>query len=91
VLTLLGYVGAALALIGDILLVIAAFRRGILWGLAVLLLPPLVGVLFAILHWREARRGVAFIALGAVLMWVGDLRYSSFQPTPRGSGNTVDL
>jgi hypothetical protein len=73
-LTLLGYIGGLLVLVGDVLIVIAAFRRGILWGLAVLFLPMVVGVVFVILHWRESNRGVALVVIGSLLLWFSDLR-----------------
>lgn len=59
--------GAAVAAMGVIALVVAAFRTRILWGLGVLMLLPLAGPAFV---WRHPRRGLAplaLILLGAVV------------------------
>jgi hypothetical protein len=48
----------ALLVVGGIMILIAAFRVGILWGLAVLFLPGIVHLIFIIVHWREAKSGV---------------------------------
>ena len=51
--------------VGGIIVLIAAFRVGILWGLAVLFLPGIVHLIFIIVHWREAKGGV-FVQLCAI-------------------------
>ena len=48
----------ALLVIGGILVLIAAFRVGILWGLAVFFLPGIVHLIFVIVHWKEAKNGI---------------------------------
>lgn len=48
----------ALAIIGGIMVLIAAFQVSLVWGLAVLLLPGIVHLIFIVLHWQEAKRGV---------------------------------
>lgn len=73
--------GLGLALIGQLLWIVAAFRVGLGWGLAVLLLP-VVGIVFAFVHWDRAARGVwswglgltlvALAFLGASRGWLGE-------------------
>lgn len=55
----------AFGFIGGIVVLVAAFRVGILWGLAVLLLPGIVHLIFIIVHWKEAKTGV-FVQLCAI-------------------------
>lgn len=66
-------IGIVLVLIGAITFVIAAFSEGVLWGLAVLFLPP-AWIFFLIVHWRRAKDpffthllGYGFIVAGAML------------------------
>jgi len=55
----------AMLLLGGIMILIAAFRVGILWGLAVLFLPGIVHLIFIIVHWKEAKNG-ALLQLAAI-------------------------
>jgi glutaredoxin len=55
-------VSLALTLIGSLMLLVAAFRQGILWGLAYLFVP-FAALVFLIIHWREAKAGF-FVSLG---------------------------
>ncbi|WP_460804632.1 excalibur calcium-binding domain-containing protein [Microbulbifer agarilyticus] len=48
------YVGLGIFVIGGIGLLIAAFRTGILWGLAILLIAP-VSIIYLIVHWQDAK------------------------------------
>ncbi|MDF3937208.1 MFS transporter [Pseudomonas citronellolis] len=67
--TLLILGGLLLILAGYVWLVLLAFERGPLWGLACLL-PPLAPVFLA-RHWAFARRAVIFGALGWIPLVVG--------------------
>jgi glutaredoxin len=58
--------GAIIATAGTLLLLVAAFRRGVLWGLAVLFVP-LGNVIFACRCWTEARTGFVAGLLGAAI------------------------
>lgn len=65
--------GLLMMLIGYVAFVFAAFREGLLWGLAVLFVPPL-WLVFLVVHWRAARQavilhlwGIAFVLLSALL------------------------
>jgi hypothetical protein len=51
---LLVAVGAIIALIFGIQLLILAFRTSILWGLGYIFVP-FVGLIFIIVHWQEAK------------------------------------
>ena len=57
---------------GSVLLLIASFRRHIGWGLASLFVPG-AAVVFAILHWSEAKRGFLLQIMGGVVLAVGIL------------------
>ncbi len=48
-------VGVVLVLVGWIWLLVMAFQEGILWGLGMLCLGPIVGLIYSILHWQQAR------------------------------------
>jgi hypothetical protein len=62
-LSFMGYVallllgsGVLASLVGWVMLLIAAFRRHVGWGVASLLVPG-AALVFAVIHWAEARRG----------------------------------
>ena len=59
-------VGGLVAGIGGILLLMAAFRRSLPWGMAVLLIP-FGGLVFLIRNWRESKAAFQTQALGALL------------------------
>ena len=54
--------------LGAVMLLVAAFRESILWGVACLLLP-IVSLFFLIVHWREAKGGF-FVQLAGLLLLV---------------------
>jgi hypothetical protein len=62
--------GVIAVLVGNILLLIAAYREHILWLLGVLFLP-FASLVFIIVHWNEAKRSLAWQVLGAVLAFGG--------------------
>jgi glutaredoxin len=63
-------VGAVALLIGQFVLLIAAFRHSFWWGLSVLLLP-LANLFFLAKHWAECKIGGAILILGLVVAGVG--------------------
>ena len=87
--TLLGAIGAVLAFIGWVMLVITAFRQGILWGLLVLFCHPVFPILFAILHWSATRRWALMYIVGTLLMAPAGTRMQ--ENYNQGRGVTVDL
>ena len=62
--------GLVLAAIGWILVLVEAFRTGIIWGLCSLLIP-LVGFFFVLAYWSKAKTGFLLNVLGCVLMFFG--------------------
>jgi hypothetical protein len=58
------FTGILTALTGEIVLVAAGLKQGIHWGIANLLFP----IIFAIMHWRLARRGVLLLLIGFALI-----------------------
>ena len=46
----------ALMLVGGIMVLVAAFRQSVLWGLACLFVP-FASFVFCIMHWQEAKSG----------------------------------
>ena len=66
---LLLLVGALVALVGVIGVLVQAFRAGLLWGLLSLFLP-IVYLVFALTHWDKAGRPFLLHLLGVFLMGV---------------------
>lgn len=64
-----GSIGVLVALVGGIMLLIAAFRENIWWGLAYLFVP-LAGLVFVFMHWEVAKRGF-FLSVFGFLIAVG--------------------
>ena len=67
----LALIAVFIIVVGGILLLIEAFKEGIIWGLACLLISP-VALIFTILHWDVAKKpffiqlfGVGFLFLVA--------------------------
>jgi glutaredoxin len=71
-------IGALISTIGTILLLVAAFRQSILWGLIVLL-APLGNIVFTCLHWAEAKAGFLATIVGAVVCVGGFLTIPQVQ------------
>lgn len=59
--------GLALAFIGSILFLIAAFRTSILWGLGCLLVP-FISFFFLIIHWQVAKKPFLMQVIGFSLI-----------------------
>ena len=60
--------GLLCVLAGSIVWTVAAFRTGPWWGLGCFFFLVPVGFVFAARHWRRARWGVAWTAVGMLLM-----------------------
>lgn len=67
--TVLFVIGVIVSLIGGLLILVEAFRKSILWGLAVMLIP-FVGLIFVFMNWSEAKRGfkVWLVGIGIVVL-----------------------
>ena len=61
-------IGAVLAFVGAIGVLLAAFRTGMLWGLALLLLSPL-SLIYLVLYWQEAKRPFFLEMIGIIIMY----------------------
>lgn len=72
--------GGLALLVGGLLIVVAAFRVSVLWGLAALLIP-FAAVVFVVLHWEETRAWLFLYLGGALVMALGFL----FMPTSTDS------
>lgn len=67
-LILLG-IGVLAAVLGGIILLVAAFRQSVVWGL-VALFVPMGNIVFTCVHWAEARLGF-LMNFGGVLVCIG--------------------
>jgi len=63
-------VGWIVALVGSIMVLIAAFKESIVWGLLSLFVPVVI-LIFALTHWAESKKGVFFWIGGIILLVVG--------------------
>ena len=61
-------VGLLVAIAGWLMVVVAAFRESVGWGIGSLLVP-LVALIFVITHWQDARRGF-FTQLGGTAIFI---------------------
>ena len=73
------FLGMAIAFVGNVMILIAAFRDSILWGLGSLCVP-LVSLIFVITHWSETRKGFFILLVGAILAGIGA---AASQPPPQ--------
>lgn len=64
-------VGTVLWLIGVIMLLVEAIKAGILWVLFVLLCHPIGPLVFIVVYWDKAKRGLGYYLLGIILAAVG--------------------
>lgn len=73
------FLGLALALVGNVMILIAAFRRSVLWGLASLFVPfAILG--FVATHWSETKKGFLILVVGGILVITG-VALSPSQPS----------
>ncbi len=87
-------VGGLLALIGTIIVVIAAFQDSFIWGLGVLLFWP-VSFLFVFTHWEETKKAFLIQVAGLALVVVGTLlggsQTAQDMPTPGSGGGRQQI
>jgi FtsH-binding integral membrane protein len=67
-------IGAVIALVYGIILLVKAFQTSVWWGLGYIFVP-LVSLIFVIVHWQVAKKpflmsliSIPFFILGSVLM-----------------------
>ena len=70
---IIAYLGGLLVFIAHVMVVLTAFRKGILWGLAVLFIP-VVTLIFVILNWKDTRRAVLLYVVGSLLIGFGEIQ-----------------
>ena len=63
-------IGAILALVGGIMMLIKAFKESIGWGIGSLIIP-FVLLIFAFMHWEDCKKGFLIWLIGFVLYIVG--------------------
>jgi hypothetical protein len=64
----LGIMGAGLAIVGWVMLLIEAFGKGLAWGLGCLLLPIVMPV-FCVVYWSETKRASGVTGVGLILLY----------------------
>ncbi len=62
--------GIGLMLMGGLMVLFAAFRESILWGLGSIVIP-LVMLFFVATHWSESKRGFLIQLMGVALFVIG--------------------
>ena len=65
----MGWTAFGAVVVGQVWLVILAFRTGLLWGLTCLFVTPAT-VVFAVLHWRAGRDAFLLQITGLLCMFV---------------------
>ena len=65
-------VGVVVMIVGGVMVLIAAFRESVLWGLGCLFFWP-VNLIFIVTHWQESKTGFLIQLAGGALMVVGIL------------------
>jgi len=65
----IGLIGIALAVVGNLWIIVLAFRTGLLWGLGCLFLPP-VGLIYCILNFRETWKPLVVSVVGWATMFL---------------------
>ncbi len=66
---ILGVIGILIFVIGGILFLIESFKESILWGIACLLINPVV-LVFTVMHWDVAKKPflIQLAGLGVILI-----------------------
>ena len=64
----LALIGVLLAVIGNLWIVVLAFRTGLLWGLGCLFVP-LVGLVYCALNFRETWKPLVVAMIGLALFF----------------------
>ena len=63
-------IGALIAIVGGIFLLIETFRESILWGIGCIIISP-ISFIFIILHWDVSKKPVLIQLAGFGIMLVG--------------------
>ncbi|MEM8600957.1 MAG: hypothetical protein AAGF99_13645 [Bacteroidota bacterium] len=67
---LLGASGLLLIVAGSLYILVRAFAASLPWGIACLLVGPVM-IVFTMLHWDDAKAGALAMVAGMALLFVG--------------------
>jgi len=67
---IISIIGIIIFVIGGILLLIESFRESVLWGLACLLITPVI-LIFTVLHWDVAKNPFFIQLTGLIITFIG--------------------
>lgn len=73
--------GAVVAFIGELMLLAVAFRKSVWWFLACILLAPVGGLIFLILHWKEGKKPLLITIVGIAILFFGVYVHDGFSIT----------
>ena len=68
-------IGICIAVIADLMIIIQAFKKSLLWGFGTLFIP-IVGVIFIILNWGTTKKYVFWILISIPFLLVGGTLYN---------------
>ncbi len=63
----LGSIGGILILVGWIWLIVMGFKTHVVWGLVVLLIPALGGIVYGAVHWPGTMTPLIILIIGLVI------------------------
>ena len=76
--TILCFMGVIVGVVGGIMILVAVFQESIFWGLLVLFFSGLgAGLIFVILHWDVAKKGLLTQLAGTGIMILGMVMMAS--------------
>ena len=67
---ILSMVGALAGLVGGVMILVAAFKKSVGWGIASLLIP-FAALVFVFMNWAAAKRGFLISLGGAAVSVIG--------------------
>ncbi len=82
--------GLLVATVGGIMVLVAAFRQSVVWGL-VALFVPFGNLVFTILHWAEAKKGTLISLAGAAVAGIAVFMAQAELRSVAGKGDPLGL
>lgn len=77
--------GALVAFVGGIWIVVNAFKKSVLWGLGALFVP-FVSLIFAIMNWEQNKKPFLIAIAGVVIMIIGVVMLGGTAAMSSGAG-----
>jgi hypothetical protein len=74
-------IGMLVGVVGEIMLLVAAFKQSVWWGLGCIFIPFVVFIFIA-LYWQVAKKPFFIELAGAALSILGLISWASFHPVP---------